>query len=117
MKKLPFLLLILFACNNIDPEPSDNTLEVVSVEGGQNHSIQDSVGLLIVTRNLPPTNNWKMVWEVNGQDVFSQNISGKSGKVTSLKKYKGSQPGQYIFKGCIVSKTMRICNETTFFLR
>jgi len=117
MKKLPFLFLILFACNIIPPEPSDYTIEEVSVEGGQVHSVQDSVGLTLVTRGLPPTNSWKMVWEINGQDVFTQDVTGKAGTFSLTKKYKGTQTGEYLFKGCIESKTRRICDEARFFLQ
>lgn len=117
MKKLPFLFFILFACNIIPPEPSDYTIEEVSIEGGEVHSVQDSVGLKLVTRGLPPTNSWKMVWEINGQDVFTQDVSGKSGTFSLTKKYKGSQTGEYLYKGCIQSKNMRICDEARFFLQ
>ncbi|MBA4299869.1 MAG: hypothetical protein C0433_07150 [Cyclobacterium sp.] len=117
MKKLPFLFLILFGCNIIPPEPSDFTVEEVAVIGGLNQNLKDSVGLLLVVRGLPPTNKWDMIWEINGQVVFSEEVSGKSGRVSSLKKYKGSQAGKHIFKGCIESKTMRICDDETFYLR
>lgn len=117
MKKLPLLFLILFGCNIIPPEPSDYTIEEVRVIGEPNQSFQDSVGLLLVVRGLPPTNKWDMIWEVNDQVVFSEEVSGKAGRISSLKKFKGSQPGEYIFKGCIVSKNMRICDDVTFFLQ
>jgi len=117
MKKLPFLLLIFFACNNIPPEPSDYTIEEVSVVGGSFHAVQDSVGLLFSVRGLPPTNEWKMVWEINGQDVFTQNVSGKAGNTSITKKYKGTQTGEYIYRGCIAFKNRRICDESTFFLK
>ncbi|MDP2041233.1 MAG: hypothetical protein Q8S14_10090 [Algoriphagus sp.] len=117
MKKLPLLFFMLLGCNIIPPEPSDFTVEEVTVVGGPNQNLKDSVGLLLVVRGLPPTNKWNMIWEINGQVVFSEEVSGKAGTVSSLKKYKGSQPGEYIFKGCIVSKTMRICDDETFFLR
>lgn len=117
MKKLSLLFLILLGCNIIPPEPSDYTVEEVSVIGGPNQSLQDSVGLLLVVRGLPPTNDWDMIWEVNGQVVFSEEVSGKAGSISSLKKYKGSQPGEYIYKGCIVSKNLRICDDETFFLQ
>jgi hypothetical protein len=117
MKKIALLIFILFACNYIEPEPADFTLEKVSVEGGQFHRVQDSVSLLIVTRGLPPSNKWEMIWEVNGQELFSEDVSGKSGSFSSIKKYKGSQTGEYLFKGCIASKNLRVCNEKTFFLR
>ncbi len=117
MKKLSFLFLLFLGCNIIPPEPSDFTLEEVTVVGGPNLSIQDSVGLLLVVRGLPPSNEWDMIWEVNGQVMFSEELDGKSGKISSLKKYKASQPGEYIFKGCVVSKLMRVCDDVTFFLQ
>lgn len=117
MKKLPFLFLILLGCNIIPPEPSDYTVEEVTVVGGPNQSLQDSVGLLLVVRGLPPTNEWNMIWEVNGQVVFSEEVSGRAGSISSLKKYKGSKAGENIFEGCIVSKNLRICDEETFFLQ
>ncbi|GMQ29041.1 hypothetical protein [Algoriphagus confluentis] len=117
MKKPVFFALFLFACNVIPPEPSDFTVEEVSVVGGPVLSVQDSVGLLLRVRGLPPTNAWKMVWEVNGQDVFTQDVSGKPGTFSFTKKYRGTQTGEYLFKGCIQSKTRRICDETTFFLQ
>jgi hypothetical protein len=117
MKKLPLLFFMLLGCNIIPPEPSDFTIEEVTVVGGPNQNLKDSVGLLLTVRGLPPTNKWNMEWEINGQVVFTEEVSGKSGTFSSLKKYKGSQPGEYIFKGCIASKTMRICDDVTFFLR
>ncbi|TNF40350.1 MAG: hypothetical protein EP311_09075 [Cytophagales bacterium] len=117
MKKLLPLFFILFSCNIIPPEPSDYTIEEVSVVGGPVLSVQDSVGLLLTVRGLPPANEWKMVWEVNGQDAFTQDVSGKPGTFSFTKKYRGSQTGEYLFKGCIQSKTRRICDETTFFLQ
>lgn len=117
VKMLPLLFLVLLGCNIIPPEPADYTVEEVSVIGGPNQSFQDSVGLLLVVRGLPPTNKWDMIWEVNGQVVFTEEVSGKAGRISSLKKFKGSQPGEYIFKGCILSKTMRVCDDVTFFLR
>ena len=116
MKKLFHLFLILFACNIIPPEPSDYTIEEVTVVDGSNFRVQDSVGLLLVVRGLPPTNEWKMVWEVNGQDVFTEGIAGRSGRISTLKKFKGTQPGTYRFRGCIVSELRRICDEAVFFL-
>lgn len=117
IKKLLFLLFILSGCNIIPPEPSDYTVEEVRVIGEPNQSFQDSVGLLLVVRGLPPTNEWKMIWEINGQVEFTEEVGGKSGQISSLKKFKGNQPGEYIFKGCILSKTMRICDEVIFYLR
>ncbi|TDQ16288.1 hypothetical protein DFQ04_2404 [Algoriphagus boseongensis] len=117
MRKFTILIFILFGCNVIPPEPSDYTIEEVSVEGGEVHSVQDSVGLKLVTRGLPPTNSWKMVWEINGQDVFTQDVTGKAGTFSLTKKYKGTQPGEYIFRGCIQSKTRRICDDKRFFLQ
>lgn len=117
MKKLPLLFLIFLGCNIIPPEPSDYTVEEVRVIGGSNQSLQDSVGLLLVVRGLPPSNDWDMIWEVNGQVVFSEEVSGRAGSISSLKKYKGSQPGEYIYKGCIESNTLRICDDETFFLQ
>jgi hypothetical protein len=117
MKKLPLLFFMLLGCNIIPPEPSDFTIEEVTVVGGPNQNLKDSVGLLLTVRGLPPTNKWNMEWEINGQVVFTEEVSGKSGTFSSLKKYKGSQSGEYIFKGCIASKTMRICDKETFFLR
>ena len=117
IKKLPLLFLILTGCNIIPPQPSDYTVEEVSVEGGPYHSVQDSVGLLLVIRGLPPTNEWEMIWEVNDQVVFSEEVSGKAGRISPLKKFKGTQSGEYMYKGCIIYKTMRICDEATFFLR
>ena len=117
MKKLIPLFLILFACNIIPPEPSDFTIEEVTVVDGPNLRVQDSVSLLLVVRGLPPTNRWKMVWEINGKDVFSQGVSGKSGSISILKKFKGTQPGEYTYRGCIVSEYRRICDEEVFFLR
>ncbi|MDX5338070.1 MAG: hypothetical protein LPK25_03510 [Cyclobacteriaceae bacterium] len=117
MKKLFLLFFILSACNIIPPEPADYTIEEVSVIGGNVHSIQDSVGLKLLVRGLPPTNAWKMVWEVNGQDVFTQDVAGQAGNRLEIRKYKGTQTGEYLFKGCIQSKTRRICGETRFFLQ
>lgn len=117
LKKLSLLFLILLGCNIIPPQPSDYTVEEVSVEGGPYHSLQDSVGLLLVVRGLPPTNEWRMVWEVNDQEVFSEKVSGKSGRISTLKKFKGNQPGEYIYQGCITYKHMRICDTATFFLQ
>ncbi|WP_026952772.1 hypothetical protein [Algoriphagus mannitolivorans] len=117
MKKLFLLVFILFACNIIPPEPSDFTIEEVSIVGGPVHSVRDSVGLKLMVRGLPPTNAWKMVWEVNGQDVFTQVVAGQAGNRSEIKKFKGSQTGQYLYKGCIVSNTRRICGEATFFLQ
>lgn len=117
MKKLLPLFLILFACTIIPPEPSDFTIEEVTVVDGPNLRVQDSVGLLLVVRGLPPTNKWKMVWEINGQDVFIQGVTGRSGSISLLKKFKGTQPGEYTYRGCIVSETRRICDEELFFLR
>lgn len=117
MKKLFLLVCILFACNIIPPEPSDYTIYEVSVEGGPVHSVKDSVGLVLKVRGLPPTNAWKMVWEVNEQDVFTQVVAGQSGDRSEVKKFKGTQTGEYIYKGCIVSNTRRICGETTFYLQ
>lgn len=117
VKMLPLLFLVLLGCNIIPPEPSDYTVEEVSVIGGPNQSLQDSVGLLLVVRGLPPTNKWDMIWEVNGQEVFTQEVSGKAGKISTIHKFKGSQPGEYIYKGCILSKTMKVCDDVTFFLQ
>jgi hypothetical protein len=58
MKKLPLLFFIFLGCNIIPPEPSDFTIEEVTVVGGPNQNLQDSVGLLLVVRGLPPTNKW-----------------------------------------------------------
>ncbi|MDF2159030.1 hypothetical protein [Algoriphagus sp. CAU 1675] len=117
MKKLTPLFLILFGCNIIPPEPSDFTIEEVTVVDGPNFRVQDSVGLLLVVKGLPSTNEWRMVWEVNGQDVFSESVAGKSGRIVSLKKFKGSQTGEYLYRGCIESKLMRVCGEQQFFLQ
>lgn len=117
MKKLLPLFLILFACNIIPPEPSDFTIEEVTVVDGPNFRVQDSVGLLLVVRGLPPTNEWKMVWEVNGEDVFVQGVSGRSGRISIVQKFKGTQPREYLYRGCIVSKYMRVCDEDVFFLQ
>ena len=117
VKMLPLLFLVIIGCNIIPPEPSDFTIEEVRIQGGPDQSLQDSVGLLLVVRGLPPTNEWDMIWEINGDVVFSQELDGKAGRISTLKKFKGSQPGEYIFKGCIQSKTMRICDDVTFYLR
>lgn len=117
MKKLFFLVFILLACNNIPPEPSDFTIEEVSVVGGQVHSVRDSVGLKLNVRGLPPTNSWKMVWEINGADVFTEEVTGQAGNRSVIKKFKGTQTGEYFYKGCIESKTRRICGEARFFLQ
>lgn len=117
MKNLPLLFLFLLGCNIIPPQPSDYTVEEVRVIGEPNQSYQDSVGLLLVVRGLPPTNKWKMIWEVNDQVVFSEEVSGKTGRISSLKKFKGNQPGEYVFKGCIVYKNLRICDDEIFYLR
>lgn len=117
MKKLLPLFLILIGCNIIPPEPSDFTVEEVTVVDGPDFRVQDSVGLLLVVRGLPPTNEWKMVWEINGQDVFTQGVSGRSGRISLVKKFKGTQPGEYLYRGCIVSKYMRVCDEEVFFLQ
>jgi len=58
MKNPPLLFLILFGCNIITPEPSDFTIEEVTVVGEPDQNLQDSVGLLLVVRGLPPTNKW-----------------------------------------------------------
>ncbi|MDX5337791.1 MAG: hypothetical protein LPK25_02115 [Cyclobacteriaceae bacterium] len=117
MKKFFLLVIILSACNNIPPEPSDFTIEEVSVLGGQVHSVKDSVELLLAVRGLPPTNTWSMVWEVNGQDLFIEEVSGQAGDRIVTKKFKGTQTGEYLYKGCIQSKTRRICGEARFFLQ
>ncbi|MFN3760000.1 MAG: hypothetical protein ACK4SF_12395 [Algoriphagus aquaeductus] len=117
MKKLSLLFLILLSCNIIPPEPSDFTLEEVTVVGGPILSVQDSVGLLIVLNGLPPTNEWKMSWEIDGQELFTEDVSGKSGKYSSLKKYRKGQPGNFVFRGCISSKNMKVCQEEPFTIR
>ncbi|SEF80230.1 hypothetical protein [Algoriphagus boritolerans] len=117
MKKLPLLFFILLGCNIIPPEPSDFTIEEVRVIAEPNQSFQDSVGLLLVVRGIPPSNEWDMIWEVNGNVMFSEELDGKSGRISTLKKFKASQPGEYVFEGCIVSKTMRICDDETFYLK
>ncbi|MBC6368097.1 hypothetical protein [Algoriphagus sp. AK58] len=117
MKKIPLLFFLLVACNIIPPQPSDFTVEEVSVAGGQTHSVQDSVGLLFVVRGLPPTNDWKMIWEINDQVLFTEDISGKSGRISILKKFKGNQIGEYRYRGCVVYENTRICDEAPFFLK
>jgi hypothetical protein len=117
MKKLSLVIFIFLGCNIIPPEPADYTIEEVSVVGGQVHSVQDSVGLKLMVRGLPPTNAWNMVWEINGQDVFTEEVTGQAGNRSVIKKFKGTKTGEYTYKGCIESKTRRICGETRFFLQ
>lgn len=117
MKKLLLLLVIICSCNNIDPEPSDFTLEEVTVTGGPNLNIQDSVGLLIVVRGLPPTNKWGVSWEINDQQLFAQSVTGRAGRISFLKKFKPNQSGEYTFQGCVFSENMKVCRSQIFFVR
>lgn len=117
MKKLIFIFLILAGCNSIDPEPTRFNLEGVSIAGGQTHSVADSVSLFISTRALEESNKWKMVWGVDGQEIHSLDLSGRSGDIMTFKRFKGDQVGDYTFTGCIVSGNIRVCDDILFSLR